>query len=65
VQSVLLIDVGDQGAMLPQIDLASRNIRLLRAPEAKDEVDDVVIEMGGVLDAVSGAPECSNRISAW
>jgi hypothetical protein len=50
VQSVLLIDVGDQGVMPPQVDLASRNIRLLSAHEATDEVD-VIIEMGGALDA--------------
>jgi hypothetical protein len=49
VQSVLLIDVGDQGVMPPQVDLASRNIRLLSAREATDEVD-VIIEMGGALD---------------
>ncbi|CAD6559643.1 DUF2827 domain-containing protein [Paraburkholderia metrosideri] len=49
VKSVLLIDVGDQGAMPPQVDLASRNIRLMSAHEAADEVD-VIIEMGGALD---------------
>ncbi|MBB5408771.1 hypothetical protein HDG34_002708 [Paraburkholderia sp. HC6.4b] len=49
VESVLLIDVGDQNAMPPQIDLAARNLRLTRVREATDEVD-VVIEMGGALD---------------
>ena len=49
VKSVLLIDVGDQGVMPPQVDLASRNIRLMSAHEAADEVD-VIIEMGGALD---------------
>jgi len=42
VQSVLLIDVGDQGAMPPQVDLASRNIRLLSAHEATDEVNVII-----------------------
>ena len=49
VQSALLIGVGDQGAMPPQVDLASRNIRLLSAHGATDEVD-VIIEMVGALD---------------
>jgi hypothetical protein len=49
VQSVLLIDVGDQGVMPPQVDLVSRNIRLLSVREAADEVD-VIIEMSGALD---------------
>jgi hypothetical protein len=49
VQSVLLIDVGDQGVMPEQVDLAARNLRLVRTHEATDEVD-VIFEMGGVLD---------------
>ena len=49
VESVLLIDVGDQGVMPAQVDLASRNLRLMRAHEASDEVD-VIVEMGGALD---------------
>ena len=49
VQSVVLIDVGDQGVMPSQVDLAARNLRLMRAHEASDEVD-VIVEMGGALD---------------
>jgi hypothetical protein len=49
VQSVLLIDVGDQGVMPAQVDLGARNLRLMRAHEATDEVD-VIVEMGGALD---------------
>lgn len=49
VQSVLLIDVGDQGVMPVQVDLATRNLRLLTRREATDEVD-VIVEMGGALD---------------
>jgi hypothetical protein len=49
VESVLLIDVGDQGVMPPQVDLAARNLRLMKAHEASDEVD-VIVEMGGALD---------------
>jgi hypothetical protein len=49
VQSVFLIDVGDQGVMPSQVDLAERNLRLMKTHEAIDEVD-VVVEMGGVLD---------------
>jgi hypothetical protein len=50
VQSVQLIDVGDQGAMPPQVDLASRNIRIMSVHDAADEVD-VIIEMSGALEA--------------
>jgi hypothetical protein len=49
VRSVLLIDVGDQHAMPPQIDLGSRALRIMRQHEATDEVD-VIVEMGGALD---------------
>jgi hypothetical protein len=49
VRSVLLIDVGDQLAMPPQVDLSSRALRIMRQQEATDEVD-VVVEMGGALD---------------
>jgi hypothetical protein len=49
VQSVRLIDVGDQQVMPPQIDLAARNLKLIGMREATDEVD-VIIEMGGALD---------------
>ncbi|APA87423.1 DUF2827 domain-containing protein [Paraburkholderia sprentiae WSM5005] len=49
VQSVRLIDVGDHGVMPPQIDLATRDLRLIKLREATDEVD-VIFEMGGALD---------------
>lgn len=49
VQSVLLIDVGDQGMMPNQVDLGARNLRLMRAHEAADEVD-VIVEASGALD---------------
>ena len=49
VQSVLLIDVGDQLAMPPQVDLSSRDLRIMPIREATDEVD-VIVEMGGALD---------------
>ncbi|PQV50644.1 DUF2827 domain-containing protein [Paraburkholderia sp. BL21I4N1] len=49
VQSVVLIDVGDQGVMPAQVDLAARNLRLMRTHEATDQVD-VIVEMGGALD---------------
>ncbi|KWA08215.1 DUF2827 domain-containing protein [Burkholderia territorii] len=49
VQSVLLIDVGDQGAMPPQVDLAAYNLRIVHTSEATDLVD-VIVEMAGALD---------------
>jgi len=49
VQAVSLIDVGDQLAMPPQVEMNSRNLRIMRIPDATDAVD-VIIEMGGVLD---------------
>ena len=49
VQSVVLIDVGDQLAMPPQVDLSSRDLRIMPIREATDEVD-VIVEMGGALD---------------
>lgn len=49
VQSVSLIDVGDQLAMPPQVDMSSRNLHIMRIPDATDEVD-VIVEMGGALD---------------
>ncbi|MGV2293292.1 DUF2827 domain-containing protein [Trinickia sp. YCB016] len=50
VQSVVLIDVGDQRAMPAQVDLAALNLRIMTLQEATDQVD-VIIEMGGALDA--------------
>jgi len=49
VQSVILIDVGDQANMPPQVDLKAYRLRLMKTREATDEVD-VIIEMGGALD---------------
>lgn len=49
VQSVTLIDVGDQGAMPQQVDTVSKGLRIMTTREATDEVD-VIIEMGGALD---------------
>ncbi|QNK65540.1 DUF2827 domain-containing protein [Variovorax sp. PAMC26660] len=49
VQSVVLIDVGDQQVMPAQVDLNALGLRLMRAHEATDEVD-VIIEMAGALD---------------
>ena len=49
VESVSLIDVGDQNAMPPQVDASAKGLRILRAPDATDQID-VVMEMGGALD---------------
>lgn len=49
VRSVVLIDVGDQLAMPPQVDLGSKDLRIMPMREATDEVD-VIVEMGGALD---------------
>lgn len=50
VRQVLLIDVGDQEAMPEQVDALGLGLRRVSMREATDEVD-LVIEMGGVLDA--------------
>lgn len=49
VREVALIDVGDQRAMPPQVSLTSRNLTLMTAHEATDEVD-VIVEMAGALN---------------
>lgn len=49
VESVCLIDVGDQNAMPPQVDLAAKGLRIMRVKDATDSVD-IVFEMGGALD---------------
>nr|WP_061135467.1 DUF2827 domain-containing protein [Caballeronia fortuita] len=49
IESVSLIDVGDQNALPPQVDAASKGLRIMRIPEATDAVD-VIFEMGGALD---------------
>lgn len=50
VRQVLLIDVGDQDTMPEQVDAPALGLRRMSMREATDEVD-LVIEMGGVLDA--------------
>lgn len=54
VQSVLLIDAGDQGVMPSQLDLTARNLRVMRTRVATDEVD-VIIEMSGALETPTHA----------
>lgn len=49
VNSVVLIDAGDQASMPPQIEAAGLNFQRMRAHEASDLVD-VIIEMAGALD---------------
>ena len=49
VDSVLLIDVGDQNVMPSQVDLAAHKLRMVRTQEATDLVD-VIVEMAGALD---------------
>lgn len=49
VQSVILIDVGDQGKLPPQVDATDWKPQLVTQQEATDEID-VVVEMGGLLD---------------
>lgn len=49
VQTVLLIDCGDQGAMPPQVDMDTLGLRIMSTHDATDEVD-VIMEMGGALD---------------
>jgi len=49
VESVSLIDVGDQGVMPSQVDQSALGLRVLRMRDATDEVD-VIIEMAGALD---------------
>lgn len=49
VRSVDFIDVGDQGAMPPQIQMDGLGARLMRQEEAGDAVD-VIIELAGMLD---------------
>jgi hypothetical protein len=49
VTSVVLIDVGDQGVLPPQVDMSSLRLRIMNTRAATEEVD-VVFELGGVLD---------------
>jgi hypothetical protein len=41
--------VGDQNALPPQVDAASKGLRIMRTPDATDAVD-VIFEMGRALD---------------
>jgi hypothetical protein len=50
VEAVCLVDVGDQGAMPPQVDLQALSLQLLRPNEATDAID-LVIELAGALPA--------------
>jgi hypothetical protein len=49
VAAVSLVDVGDQQALAPQVDLQALDLRLIPVREAADQID-VVVEMAGVLD---------------
>jgi hypothetical protein len=49
VEKVLLIDVGDQNEMPPQVDTVSKGLKIIRHVDATDAVD-LVFEMGGALD---------------
>ncbi|NML31016.1 DUF2827 domain-containing protein [Paraburkholderia antibiotica] len=49
VQSVVLIDAGDQAAMPPQVDTNAKALRVMTRADATDQVD-VIFEMGGALD---------------
>ena len=48
VESVVLVDVGDQQTMPPQVDIAAMGLSLARAGELIDAID-VVIELAGAL----------------
>lgn len=48
VESVRLVDVGDQQAMPPQVDIGAMGLSLARAHELTDAID-VVIELAGAL----------------
>ncbi|RYF34327.1 MAG: DUF2827 domain-containing protein [Comamonadaceae bacterium] len=50
VTSVVLLDVGDQKVMPPQVDVAALGIQLMSVHQATDAVD-VIFEMAGVLDS--------------
>ncbi|MES2250748.1 MAG: DUF2827 domain-containing protein [Pseudomonadota bacterium] len=64
VESVTLIDAGDQQAMPPQVDLSAMGLTLGRARELTDALD-VVIEMAGALDLqwLSYFRACGGRVA--
>jgi hypothetical protein len=49
VKSVVLIDVGDQRVLPPQVEMGADSLPIIDTQAATDAVD-VVIEMGGALD---------------
>ncbi|MGJ7532406.1 MULTISPECIES: DUF2827 family protein [unclassified Variovorax] len=63
VESVTLIDAGDQPNMPPQVDLAAMGLTFGRARELTDALD-VVIEMAGALDVqwLSYFRACGGRV---
>lgn len=42
VENVLLIDVGDQNALPPQVDASAKELRIVRMSDATDQVDVVL-----------------------
>ncbi|MBS0343157.1 MAG: DUF2827 domain-containing protein [Proteobacteria bacterium] len=50
VERVVLLEVGDQGRLPPQVDTAALGLQLLRPEQATDAID-VAIEMAGALPA--------------
>lgn len=63
VESVTLVDAGDQSGMPPQVDLAAMGLAFGRARELTDALD-VVIEMAGALDVqwLSYFRACGGRV---
>ncbi|WP_418125012.1 DUF2827 domain-containing protein [Variovorax sp. 375MFSha3.1] len=63
VESVTLVDAGDQQAMPPQVDMAAMGLGFGRARELTDALD-VVIEMAGALDVqwLSYFRACGGRV---
>lgn len=49
VQSVVLLNGGDQGTMPPQVDMDALGLRMMHVHEATDHID-LAIEMAGALD---------------
>ena len=63
VESVTLVDAGDQPGMPPQVDLAAMGLAFGRARDLTDALD-VVIEMAGALDVqwLSYFRACGGRV---
>ena len=49
VQSVILLNAGDQNTMPPQVDLDALGLKMMTARDATDHID-LAIEMSGALD---------------